>query len=73
MTAKLCVLAKQGDTGQSSPEPPPMRRLNEGGAVQRLRSATKLDERWMLGPEDPALLADLPGAGKLGLAAHLAY
>ena len=41
--------------------------------MQRLWSAEELGERWTLGAEDLALLAGLPEAGKLGLAAQLAY
>src|SRR4051812_48537660 len=41
--------------------------------MQRLWSAEELRERWTLGAEDLALLASLPDAGKLGLAAQLAY
>jgi TnpA family transposase len=41
--------------------------------MQRLWSADELGERWSLAPEDLALLADLPDAGRLGLAAQLAY
>ena len=36
-------------------------------------SGAELGERWTLGADDLALLAELPGAGKLGLAAQLAY
>jgi hypothetical protein len=42
-------------------------------AMQRLWSAEELGERWTLGAEDLALLTGLPDAGKLGLAAQLAY
>ena len=38
--------------------------------MQRLWSADELGERWTLGTEDLALLAGLPDAGKLGLAAQ---
>ena len=41
--------------------------------MRRRWSADELGERWTLGPEDLALLADLPDAGKLGLAAQLAH
>ena len=41
--------------------------------MQRLWSAEELGERWTLGVEDLALLSGLPDAGKLGLAAQLAY
>jgi hypothetical protein len=41
--------------------------------MQRLWSAEELGERWTLGAEDLALLRGLPEAGKLGLAAQLAY
>jgi TnpA family transposase len=41
--------------------------------MQRLWSAEELGERWALGAEDLALLSGLPDAGKLGLAAQLAY
>src|SRR3954452_3951867 len=41
--------------------------------MQRLWSADELDEHWTLGPEELKLLAELTGAGKLGLAAQLAY
>src|SRR3954464_8117726 len=41
--------------------------------MQRLWSADELGERWTLEPEELKLLADLTGAGKLGLAAQLAY
>ena len=41
--------------------------------MQRLWSTDEPGERWTLGPEDLALLAGLPDAGKLGLAAQLAY
>jgi TnpA family transposase len=41
--------------------------------MQRLWSADELGERWTLGPGDQVLLADLAGAGKLGMAAQLAY
>jgi len=41
--------------------------------MQRLWSADELGERWTLGAEDLALLADLPDAGKLGMAAQLAF
>ena len=41
--------------------------------MRRLWSADELGERWALGPEDLALLAGRPDAGKLGLAAQLAY
>jgi hypothetical protein len=41
--------------------------------MQRLWSAEQLGERWTLGAEELALLADLPDAGKLGFAAQLAY
>jgi len=36
-------------------------------------SAEELGEHWTLGAEDLALLSGLPDAGKLGLAAQLAY
>ena len=41
--------------------------------MRRQRSVDELGERWTLGPQDLALLADLPDAGKLGLAAQLAH
>jgi hypothetical protein len=41
--------------------------------MQRLWSADELGESWTLLPEDLTLLADLPNAGKLGLAAQLAF
>lgn len=41
--------------------------------MQRLWSAEELGERWALGAEDFALLSGLPDAGKLGLAAQLAF
>src|SRR3954464_13853117 len=41
--------------------------------MQRLWSADELGERWTLEPEELKLLAELTGAGKLGLAAQLAY
>src|SRR3954468_19438801 len=41
--------------------------------MQRLWSADELGEHWTLGPEELKLLAELTGAGKLGLAAQLAY
>src|SRR3954464_2120947 len=41
--------------------------------MQRLWSADELGERWMLEPEELKLLTELTGAGKLGLAAQLAY
>src|SRR5689334_17721771 len=41
--------------------------------MQRQWSADELAERGTLGPQDLALLADLPAAGKLGLAAQLVY
>jgi len=41
--------------------------------MQRLWSADELGECWTLGPEELKLLAELTGAGKLGLAAQLAY
>jgi hypothetical protein len=41
--------------------------------MQRSWSAEELGERWTLGAEDLALLADLPDAGRLGFAAQLAY
>jgi hypothetical protein len=41
--------------------------------MQRLWSAGELGERWTLGPEELELLAELTDAGKLGLAAQLAY
>src|SRR3954468_42443 len=41
--------------------------------MQRLWSADELGEHWTLGPEERKLLAELTGAGKLGLAAQLAY
>src|SRR5829696_8795411 len=41
--------------------------------MQRLWSADELGERWTLGPEELKLLAELTGAGKLGLAAQLGY
>ena len=41
--------------------------------MRRQWSADELGERWTLGPEDLALLAGRPDAGKLGLAAQLAY
>jgi hypothetical protein len=41
--------------------------------MQRLQSADELGERRTLGAEDLALLSGLPGAGKLGIAAQLAY
>src|SRR3954470_9521536 len=44
-----------------------------GGAMQRQWSADEFGEHWTLGAEDLALLADLPDAGKLGLAAQLGH
>ncbi|MBV8576748.1 MAG: DUF4158 domain-containing protein, partial [Acetobacteraceae bacterium] len=41
--------------------------------MQRLWSAEELGEHWALGADDLALLSGLPDAGKLGLAAQLAY
>src|SRR4051794_32830685 len=41
--------------------------------MQRLWSADELGECWTLGPEELKLLAELTGAGKLGLAVQLAY
>src|SRR3954465_1220608 len=41
--------------------------------MQRLWSADELGEHWTLGPEERKLLAELTRAGKLGLAAQLAY
>lgn len=41
--------------------------------MQRLWSAPELGEHWRLDREDLQLLAGLPDAGKLGLAAQLAY
>ena len=41
--------------------------------MRRRWSADELGERWTLGPEDLARPADLPDAGKLGLAAQLAH
>src|SRR5690349_18403884 len=41
--------------------------------MQRLWSTEELAERWTLGTDDLELLASLPDAGKLGLAAQLAY
>ena len=41
--------------------------------MQRLWSADELGECWTLGPEELKLVAELTGAGKLGLAAQLAY
>src|SRR3954453_3425209 len=41
--------------------------------MQRLWSADELDEHWTLGPAELKLLTGLTGAGKLGLAAQLAY
>src|SRR3954471_13117457 len=41
--------------------------------MQRLWSANELGERWTLEPEELKLLTELTGAGKLGLAAQLAY
>jgi TnpA family transposase len=41
--------------------------------MQRLWSADELGERWTLGSGDLALLADLTGTGKLGMAAQLAF
>src|SRR3954471_12683219 len=41
--------------------------------MQRLWSADELDEHWTLGPAELKLLTELTGAGKLGLAAQLAY
>src|SRR3954469_14949564 len=41
--------------------------------MQGLWSADELGEHWTLGPEELKLLAELTGAGKLGLAAQLAY
>jgi TnpA family transposase len=41
--------------------------------MQRQWSADELGERWTLRPEDRSLLAGLPDAGKLGLAAQLAH
>src|SRR3954451_10824416 len=41
--------------------------------MQRLWSADELGEHWTLGPEELKLLTELTGAGKLGLAAQLAY
>src|SRR4051794_18685026 len=58
----------------SVPLPWPARPGTRGnGTMQRLWSADELGERWTLGPEDLALLADLTGAGKLGVAAQLAF
>jgi hypothetical protein len=41
--------------------------------MRRLWSAEELGERWTLGAGDLALVSGLPDAGKLGLAAQLAY
>ena len=41
--------------------------------MQRLWSAEELGERWTLGAEDLALASSLPDAGKLGIAAQLAF
>src|SRR3954447_8395065 len=41
--------------------------------MRRQRSVDEIGERWTLGPQDLALLAGLPDAGKLGLAAQLAH
>jgi len=41
--------------------------------MQRLWSAEELLARWSLMPADMELLADFAGAGKLGLAAQLAF
>src|SRR5208283_848252 len=41
--------------------------------MRRLWSADELGEFWTLLPDDLALVADLPDAGKLGLAAQLAF
>ena len=41
--------------------------------MQRLWSADELGEQWSLRPEDMALLAGMVDAGKLGLAAQLAF
>jgi uncharacterized protein DUF4158 len=41
--------------------------------MQRDWSAGELGEAWTLGSADRALLAGLPDAGKLGLAAQLAH
>ncbi|MBY0334838.1 MAG: DUF4158 domain-containing protein [Acetobacteraceae bacterium] len=41
--------------------------------MRRQWSADELGECWTLGVEDLALLAGLPDAGKLGLAAQLAH
>src|SRR3954467_3306004 len=44
-----------------------------GRTMQRLWSADELGKCWTLGPEELKLLADLTGAGKLGVAAQLAF
>lgn len=41
--------------------------------MRRLWSTDELIESWSLAPEDAALLAGLPDAGKLGLAVQLAH
>jgi hypothetical protein len=41
--------------------------------MQRLWSAEELGEGWTLGAEDLTLLSGLPAAGKLGIAAQLAF
>jgi hypothetical protein len=41
--------------------------------MRRDWSAEELGEVWTLGPADLALVAGLPDAGKLGLAAQLAH
>src|SRR3954468_16352583 len=41
--------------------------------MQRLWAADELGEHWTRGPEELKLLAELTGAGKLGLTAQLAY
>ena len=41
--------------------------------MRRLWSADELGEFWTLLPDDLALVAALPDAGKLGLAAQLAF
>ena len=41
--------------------------------MQRLWSADELEARWTLGSADLALLADLTGTGKLGMATQLAF
>ena len=47
--------------------------MNGAETTQQLWSTDEFGGRWTLGPEDLALLAGLPDAGKLGLAAQLAY